>query len=76
MIITTGVVALQITLVEYGKLKFAGAKDLANMFEYFQSGKGKRDIALTKELNPSIQTFDQWVTTNAVKIRERLESTE
>ena len=59
--------------MEYGKLKFAGAQDLSHMFEFFQSGKVKRDIALTKELNPKIQNFEEWVIANAMKIRDRLE---
>jgi uncharacterized protein YbjT (DUF2867 family) len=51
---------------------FPGAEDLGNMFQFKrdfeQAFCGARDLALTRELNPALLTFDAWLTTHAAKI--------
>lgn len=50
---------------EYRGLGFPGAGDLANMFQFkrdFQEAFcGARDVALSRQLNPSLQTFEMWL---------------
>lgn len=45
---------------------FPGAEDLGNMFQFkrdFEAEfRGARDVAFSRELNPRLQTFDQWLT--------------
>ena len=49
----------------YRSLGFPGAADLANMFQFKRDFNelfcGTRDVALTRRLNPSLLTFDQWL---------------
>jgi uncharacterized protein YbjT (DUF2867 family) len=56
----------------YRKLGFAGAEDLGNMFQFkhdFNEGFcGARDLGLSRSLNPSLQTFKQWLTLNKDRI--------
>lgn len=51
---------------------FPGADDLGNMFQYnrdFASDFcGARSLAKSRELNPKLQTFDQWLDANASRI--------
>ncbi len=51
---------------------FPGAEDLGNMFQFYQEFEqmftDKRDIGKTKELNPELQSFGQWLAANAKKI--------
>jgi nucleoside-diphosphate-sugar epimerase len=54
----------QISLKQYAALGFPGAEELANMFEYYQTGKMQRDINLTKKLNKNLLNFEQWVVKN------------
>ena len=54
----------QITVDQFAKLGFPGAGDLAVMFDFYQQGKADRDIALTKELDPTTLSFDDWVKEN------------
>ena len=49
-------------------LKFPGVKDIAVMFEYYNTEKFKRDLTLTKELNPSVINFNDWLVKNKTKI--------
>jgi uncharacterized protein YbjT (DUF2867 family) len=56
----------------YRGLGFPGAEDLGNMFEY-QAMRGEefqrlRDVKLSRELNPALQTFDAWLAANASKL--------
>jgi uncharacterized protein YbjT (DUF2867 family) len=48
---------------------FPGAEDLGNMFQYYKEFvkefSDARDISVAKELNPSLQSFDQWLADNA-----------
>ncbi len=56
----------------YRKLGFAGAEDLGSMFQFKHDFNeafcGARDLALSRSLNPSLQTFEQWLTLNKDRI--------
>jgi hypothetical protein len=56
----------------YRSFGFPGAEDLGNMFQFYQEFEQmfteKRDIAKTKELNPELQSFGQWLAANAKRI--------
>jgi uncharacterized protein YbjT (DUF2867 family) len=49
----------------YRSLGFPGADDLGNMFQFKRDFNdyfvGIRDLAVTRSLNPELQTFDQWL---------------
>ena len=51
---------------------FPGADDLGNMFqvydEFEEQMNGLRDVKASKELNPQLQNFEQWLSANAEKI--------
>jgi uncharacterized protein YbjT (DUF2867 family) len=56
----------------YRGLGFPGADDLGNMFQ-FQAIRGDaflrdRDPALSRALDPELQSFDAWLTANAARI--------
>lgn len=53
-------------------LGFPGAQDLGNMFQFYAEfadmlGKS-RDVAASRELNPELQSFDQWLELNKDKL--------
>ena len=56
----------------YRGFGFPGADDLGNMFqfkaEFEEEYCGHRPIALSRRLNPELQTFDQWLAVNAKRI--------
>ena len=56
----------------YRGLGFPGAEDLGNMFQFkrdFQEAFcGNRDMAASRALLPSLQTFDSWLSENAGRI--------
>jgi uncharacterized protein YbjT (DUF2867 family) len=56
----------------YRGLGFPGADDLGNMFQYKRDFEeaycGLRDLRLSRELNPALQTFEQWATANKARI--------
>jgi uncharacterized protein YbjT (DUF2867 family) len=56
----------------YRGFGFPGADDLGNMYqfkaEFEEEYCGHRPIALSRRLNPELQTFDQWLVNNAKKI--------
>jgi uncharacterized protein YbjT (DUF2867 family) len=56
----------------YRGFGFPGADDLGNMFQYkrdFESAFcGARDIKQSRELNPSLQSFDTWLAANKARI--------
>ena len=56
----------------YRGLGFPGAEDLGNMFQFKRDFEaefcGLRDLATSRRLNPSLQTFDQWLAANAKRI--------
>jgi len=49
----------------YRALGFPGADDLGNMFQFYRDFAGPlntlRDVARSRELNPSLLSFDQWL---------------
>jgi uncharacterized protein YbjT (DUF2867 family) len=57
---------------DYRGFGFPGADDLGNMFQFkhdFQEDFcGKRDPKLSRELNPSLQTFADWLSANGKRI--------
>jgi len=56
----------------YRSFGFPGADDLGNMFQFKRDFEeyfcGIRDIKKARELNPELQTFEQWLSQNATKI--------
>lgn len=57
---------------DYAKLGFAGADDAANMFQFkrdFESDFcGARDLSVSRDLNPDLQSFDTWLAHNKHRI--------
>ncbi|KAK3097603.1 hypothetical protein FSP39_011329 [Pinctada imbricata] len=62
----------KIRLKDYEKFQFVGAKDITAMFEFYQTVIIPRDIKLTKRLNPSLLTFDKWMSENKEEIEDAL----
>lgn len=66
------VVYNEVTPETYMSFGFPGADDLGNMFQFYRDFEevctSTRDVQYSKQLNPSIQSFDQWLTENASKI--------
>jgi uncharacterized protein YbjT (DUF2867 family) len=62
------VVYNEVTPDVYRGFGFPGADDLGNMFQYYRDFEtqvnGVRDVARSRELNPSLQSFDQWLAAN------------
>jgi uncharacterized protein YbjT (DUF2867 family) len=56
----------------YRKFGFPGADEMGNMFQFKRDFSeyysGIRDLNYARKLNPGLQTFDQWLAKNAVKI--------
>ncbi len=56
----------------YRSFGFPGADDLGNMFQFKAEANamytGNRPVALSRELNPGLQTFEQWLAANAAQI--------
>ncbi len=56
----------------YRSFGFPGADDLGNMFQFkhdFEDVfRGARSVDFSRELNPSLQSFDQWLAENGSKI--------
>jgi hypothetical protein len=56
----------------YRSFGFPGADDLGNMFQFKRDFNeefcGVRDVDATRQLNPSLQSFDEWLARNADKI--------
>jgi uncharacterized protein YbjT (DUF2867 family) len=56
----------------YRSFGFPGADVLGNMFQFTTDFEeqycGVRDIHATRELNPALKSFDQWLAANASKI--------
>jgi uncharacterized protein YbjT (DUF2867 family) len=56
----------------YRTFGFPGADDLGNMFqfkaEFEREFCGRRDLALSRSLNPRLQTFSQWLAANRERI--------
>jgi len=66
------VVYNKVTADAYRGFGFPGAVELGNMFQFYdecvKDVGGIRDIETSRELNPQLQTFDQWLAANASKI--------
>jgi uncharacterized protein YbjT (DUF2867 family) len=56
----------------YRGFDFPGAEDLGNMFQFKRDFNeyfcGARDLDVSRSLNPSLQTFDEWLAANASRI--------
>ncbi len=56
----------------YRTFGFPGAEDLGNMFQFKRDFEsvfcGARNLAVSRSLNPSLQTFDQWLAQNKSRI--------
>ena len=56
----------------YRGLGFPGAEDLGNMFQFKRDFNdhycGARDLAETRALNPSFQSFERWLERNKGRI--------
>jgi uncharacterized protein YbjT (DUF2867 family) len=56
----------------YRGFGFPGAEDLGNMFQFKRDFNemfcGARKLDLTRALNPSLQTFDEWLAKNKTRI--------
>ena len=52
----------------YRSFGFPGAEDMGNMFQFKRDFEkeycGSRDVELTRSLNPSLQSFNQWLEQN------------
>jgi uncharacterized protein YbjT (DUF2867 family) len=58
-----------LTPAAYRRLGFPGAEDLANMYQLYTERAAEfcatRDPVVSRKLNPSLQTFEQWLAENA-----------
>lgn len=56
----------------YRSFGFPGAEDLGNMFQFKQEFEaaycGARPVEATRDLNPELQSFDEWASRNASRI--------
>jgi len=56
----------------YRKFGFPGAEDLGNMFQFKHDFEavfcGVRSLSFSRSINPSLQTFDQWLAQNKGRI--------
>ena len=56
----------------YRHFGFPGAEDLGNMFQFKrdfeQAFCGARNLAIARDLNPALQTFDMWLGRNKNRI--------
>jgi uncharacterized protein YbjT (DUF2867 family) len=61
-----------VTPEAYRSFGFPGAEDLGNMFQYKRDFEaeycGFRDLGVSRSLNPSLQTFEQWLASNGSRI--------
>jgi uncharacterized protein YbjT (DUF2867 family) len=61
-----------VTPETYRSFGFPGADDLGNMFQFYrdfeQDCNTVRDVERSKELNPELQNFDEWLSANAKRI--------
>jgi uncharacterized protein YbjT (DUF2867 family) len=62
----------EITPEQYRGFGFPGADDLGNMFQFYRDFdevcNSTRDVKLSRELNPELQSFDVWLEKNAKRI--------
>ena len=66
------VVYNEVTPAAYRGFGFPGADDLGNMFQVKRDFEaqftGVRDVAKTRELNPRLQSFEQWLGANKARV--------
>jgi uncharacterized protein YbjT (DUF2867 family) len=66
------IVHAAISPAEYRAFAFPGADDLGNMFQFYaefeQQVCATRDVAVSRSLNPRLQTFAQWAQANRGRI--------
>ena len=59
----------KIPAASYRSFGFPGAEDLGNMFQFYEEFESHvnmlREVKFSKELNPDLQSFDQWLKKNA-----------
>lgn len=62
----------KISAATFRSFGFPGADDLGNMFQFYDEFAAElnkiRDVKTSRELNPSLQNFDQWLQKNANRI--------
>ncbi|HZF66017.1 MAG TPA: NmrA/HSCARG family protein, partial [Chitinophagaceae bacterium] len=56
----------------YRSFGFPGAEDLGNMFQFYRDFEndvnGVRDVSFSKQLNPELKNFSQWLDEYSGKI--------
>jgi uncharacterized protein YbjT (DUF2867 family) len=61
-----------VTPETYRAFGFPGSDDLGNMFQFYRDFEkdvnGIRDVSVSKQLNPELKNFNQWLNENAKKI--------
>ena len=57
------------TVDEMRQQGYPGASDLANMFDFYCRVDQRTNINLTRKLNPSLQTLDEWIQENLATIK-------
>jgi uncharacterized protein YbjT (DUF2867 family) len=66
------VVYNKISAAAYRSFGFPGAEDLGNMFQFYDEFEKEvnkmRDVGFSKQLNPELQSFEQWLEGNAKSI--------
>jgi uncharacterized protein YbjT (DUF2867 family) len=66
------VVYRPLTLDQYRALGFPGADELANTYQFYVDFEGDvngvRDVARSRELNPDLQSLDDWLAVNKDRI--------
>jgi uncharacterized protein YbjT (DUF2867 family) len=62
----------EVSPATYRSFGFPGADDLGNMFQVYRDFAAElnttRDVARSRQLNPKLQSFDQWLATYAKRI--------
>jgi uncharacterized protein YbjT (DUF2867 family) len=63
----------EVTPEAYRGFGFPGAEDLGNMFQFFRDFEtdyvGARKLDVSRSLNPSLKSFDQWLAKNKSRIK-------
>ncbi|BFZ05696.1 hypothetical protein BsWGS_08735 [Bradybaena similaris] len=61
----------QLTTLDFHKRRasdFSGSADWANMFQFFQRVDQRYNLSATKEIHPSLQSFEDWVKSNTTML--------
>ncbi|KAL5011329.1 hypothetical protein ScPMuIL_009880 [Solemya velum] len=62
----------QVTLNQYGQLGSPWSKDFANMFDFILRVDQKYNVIATREIHPTLKSFNEWVCQNEAEIRTAL----